>query len=127
MVGVRILTLGALVAFLPAGCSSSDTTSNPPTRSSGASSRTGTRDSYGGLGATVEAFKKANNTIRGTDLALGVAYYSIDATSSGRVTAYSVEIKTKLRISNGDRVIRRSPRGPAYWLCSTTCSHLCAA
>lgn len=105
MLRVRLTGCLALSTLLLAGCSSSDS----PTATSGtvtkAATPSGDSNKYGGLGATIAAFEAQNNTMRGAELAAGVAYYSVDATSSnGRVSEYSVQIKTSPGMDNGTRM-----------------------
>jgi hypothetical protein len=55
--------------------------------------------SYGGIGASTQAFKNQNPTAQGSgelpnDLLDGVAYYQITSTNHGCVTGYSITEKT---------------------------------
>lgn len=58
---------------------------------------------YGGLGATKSAFY-AQNPYGKPPPPLGVAYYTIDRTSAGRVIAYHVQINAKPRFANRERL-----------------------
>jgi hypothetical protein len=60
---------------------------------------------YGGLGATVAAFRSHNNTQAPAQPLPGVATYTIDTTNSaGLVTAYSVQITARPPMGNGLRM-----------------------
>lgn len=58
---------------------------------------------YGGLGATVKAFY-ANNPHGSRFPPLGVAYYKVEGTKHGRVTAYQVTINSKPKTSARGRL-----------------------
>jgi hypothetical protein len=59
---------------------------------------------YGGLGATVAAFRVQNPHGPGFP-PLGVAYYTIDRTRADRVLAYHVEINARPRFGNQERIL----------------------
>ena len=58
---------------------------------------------YGGLGATVAAFRAQNTHVPGFP-PLGAAYYTIDQTRKGRVIAFHVEINATPRFANFERL-----------------------
>lgn len=64
----------------------------------------GTHSRYGGLGATRAAFYTQNPHGKSPP-PLGVAYYTVDSTSAGRVVAFHVEINARPRFSSRERVV----------------------
>lgn len=64
----------------------------------------GSSAKYGGLGATVSAFK-AQNPHGNSAPPLGVAYYTVDRVRVGRVVAYHAEINAKPRWGNREQIV----------------------
>ena len=63
----------------------------------------GVGGAYGGIGAPVAAFK-GQNTQGGGVPPLGLAYYTIDSTQRGRVTAFHVIINARPRFASQELV-----------------------
>src|SRR4051812_23097328 len=95
-----VLTSGAFAAC--GQTMSTDSRSTP--RASQESSDTPHGTGYGGLGARAAAFTKRNNTQAPHVRTPGIATYTINSITHGRVTAYSVEIPAVPPMGNRERM-----------------------